>query len=219
MKSPVKLLVRPDFSRETPDLGLVAGIDEAGRGPLAGPVVAACLYVPLENRKHPVWKDVHDSKKLTPLKREILFPIIQSQSIFGVGEASAEEIDALNILQATFLAMQRAVSDMTRAFSLTPDLVLVDGNRLPPALPCPAQFLVKGDSLSISIGAASILAKVTRDRLMSTLHAEFPAYGWDRNAGYGTPEHLTALESCGPCSHHRKSFAPICDMKLPRKTA
>ena len=219
MKSLVKLLVRPDFSRETPDLGLVAGIDEAGRGPLAGPVVAACLYVPLENRKHPVWKDVHDSKKLTPLKREILFPIIQSQSVFGIGEASAEEIDALNILQATFLAMQRAVANMTDLFSRVPDLVLVDGNRLPPALPCPAQFLVKGDSLSISIGAASILAKVTRDRLMSTLHAEFPAYGWDRNAGYGTPEHLTALESCGPCSHHRKSFAPICDMKLPRKTA
>jgi ribonuclease HII len=107
------------------------------------------------------------AKNSPPSNGKILFPIIQSQSIFGVGEASAEEIDALNILQATFLAMQRAVSDMTRAFSLTPDLVLVDGNRLPPALPCPAQFLVKGDSLSVSIASASILAKVTRDKIMA----------------------------------------------------
>lgn len=219
MKSPVKLLVRPDFSRESPDLGQVAGIDEAGRGPLAGPVVAACLYVPPENRKHPVWKDVHDSKKLTPLRREILFPVIQAQAIFGIGLAQADEIDEVNILQATFLAMQRAIENMTLSSHLAPHLVLIDGNRLPPNLPCRGQTLVKGDSLSVSIAAASILAKVTRDRLMSELHTEFPAYGWDHNAGYGTPDHLAALEAHGPCPHHRKSFAPIRDRKLPYKAA
>jgi ribonuclease HII len=215
MKSPAKLLVRPDFSREDPNLGIVAGIDEAGRGPLAGPVVAASLYVPPENRQHPVWKEVHDSKKLTPIKREILFPIICSQAVFGIGLARADEIDELNILQATFLAMRRAIEHM----NLIPHIVLIDGNRLPPHLPCHGQTLVRGDSLSVSIAAASILAKVTRDRLMTELHTDFPAYGWDRNAGYGTPEHLTALEAYGPCPHHRKSFAPICDMKLPYKAA
>jgi ribonuclease HII len=207
MKSPAKPS-RPDFSREGEECGIVCGVDEAGRGPLAGPVVAACVYVPPERRKHPVWKDVRDSKKLSAVKRDILFSIIRDQGCFGIGMASVEEIDEINILQATFLAMQRAVGEMVSSFSLEPDMILIDGSHTP-KLPYPAQFLIKGDALSISIGAASILAKVTRDQIMQNLHTEFPVYGWDGNAGYGTPEHLAAIAKHGPCPHHRKSFAPI----------
>lgn len=200
---------RPDFSREGLELGIVCGVDEAGRGPLAGPVYAGCVYVPPEQRNHPVWSAVRDSKKLTAQRREDLFGVIQTQSYFGIGEATVDEIDEVNILQATYLAMSRAVDAMVKNFALPAlDLVLIDGNRAP-KIAYKTQTLVKGDALSISIGAASILAKVSRDHVMQALHAEHPHYGWASNAGYGTAEHLEALQTHGACIHHRKSFEPI----------
>ncbi len=218
MKSPPKRS-QPDFSRESPDLGIVCGIDEAGRGPLAGPVVAGCVYVPPESRGHPVWSAVRDSKKLTAARRDDLFSSIMSQSCHGIGFASVDEIDEINILQATYLAMTRAYDAMLAAFPhALPDMALIDGNRAP-KLSCDVRTVVKGDALSISIGAASILAKVTRDRLMEELHASYPVYGWDGNAGYGTPGHLEALRQHGPCPHHRKSFEPIKSNFLASKAA
>lgn len=196
----------PDFSREIS--GVIGGCDEAGRGPLAGPVTAACVFVPHENRHHPVWKKVRDSKKLSAHQREDLFKAIQDQSCFGIASANVAEIDEINILQASVLAMKRSAEEMCAKFSLTPDLILLDGN-YKPAFPYPVQTVVKGDSLSISIAAASILAKVTRDRLMQELHAEFPHYGWDTNAGYGTVTHMSGLKAHGATIHHRRSFAPV----------
>ncbi|HNQ91782.1 MAG TPA: ribonuclease HII [Alphaproteobacteria bacterium] len=184
---------------------IVYGVDEVGRGPLAGPVVAAAVYIPHEKRNHPVWKEVRDSKQISEVKREILFPIIQSQSVFGMGMANVEEIDEINILQATFLAMRRAIESCAEC----PDMLLIDGNRSPKNWPWDARTVVKGDSVSVSIAAASILAKVTRDKMMAELAAEFPAYGWADNAGYGTPAHLDALNRFGATPHHRKSFAPV----------
>lgn len=212
-KSPAKrsLLKKqgPDFSREDPAFGIVCGVDEAGRGPLAGPVFAGCVYIPAENRGHPVWKDVRDSKQLTATRRDDLFSIIQGQACFGIASASVEEIDEINILQATYLAMRRAIEAMRENFSLSGlDLALIDGNRAPP-MPYATQTVIKGDALSISIAAASILAKVSRDRMMEDLHRDFPNYNWASNAGYGTPDHLAAITDHGPCPHHRKSFAPI----------
>lgn len=208
MKSPAKHL-QPDFSREGIELGIVCGVDEAGRGPLAGPVYAGCVYVPPEQRTHPVWTAVRDSKKLTATRRDDLFSVIQTQSFFGIGEATVEEIDEVNILQATYIAMNRAIENMRKNFSLEKlDLVLIDGNRAP-KMPYKNLTVVKGDALSISIAAASILAKVSRDRLMDELAAQYPAYGWSSNAGYGTASHLEAIKTHGICEHHRKSFAPI----------
>jgi len=145
-----------------------------------------------------------DSKKLTARVREALFDDIRAHAETGVGQATPAEIDAINILQATFLAMRRAVEALPRR----PDLAIVDGNRTP-MLPCPAHPVVKGDGLSLSIAAASIVAKVTRDRLMRELALAHPGYGWERNAGYGTPEHRGALERLGITPHHRRSFAPV----------
>lgn len=184
---------------------VVYGVDEVGRGPLAGPVVAAAVYIPHEQRHHPVWKEVRDSKQVSDVKREVLFPVIRSQSIFGIGMASVYEIDEVNILQATFLAMRRAIEQCAQS----PDMVLIDGNRLPKEWPWKAQTVIKGDSKSVSIAAASILAKVTRDKMMRDLAEEFPAYGWGDNAGYGTPAHLDALNRFGATPHHRKSFSPV----------
>lgn len=204
---PKKPIKRPDFSGESGH-SIVCGMDEVGRGPLAGPVVAACVYIPEEKRNHPVWLEVNDSKKLSLSKREMLFDIIQAQSCFSIAQCSVDEIDDINILQASLLAMKRACEQMCAAHNLTPGLALVDGNKAPQlAIPC--QTVIGGDALSCSIAAASILAKVTRDRIMESLHAEFPQYGWQTNAGYGTPEHLEALQSHGPSAHHRKSFAPV----------
>ncbi len=211
-RSPLKTANRPDFSREDPALGIVCGVDEAGRGPLAGSVFAGCVYIPADKRGHPVWSAVRDSKQLTAQRRDDLFSIIQTQSCFGIGEATVDEIDRVNILQATYLAMQRAIADMQKRFSLMSlDLALIDGNRAP-KLDYPCLTVVKGDALSISIAAASILAKVSRDRVMQELHAEFPAYGWGNNAGYGTAEHLEAIAAHGITPHHRKTFAPIKSM-------
>ena len=181
--------------------GPIAGVDEAGRGPLAGPVVAAAVIL---NRKK-IPKGLNDSKQLTAQARETLYAAIMEKALaVGVGEASVDEIDLINIRQATHLAMARAV----RALALAADFALVDGNDAP-ALPCPCETLVEGDAKSVSIAAASIIAKVTRDRLMRRLHDEHPHYGWLNNKGYGTAEHLSALTQHGPTSHHRRSFAPV----------
>jgi ribonuclease HII len=184
--------------------GPIAGVDEAGRGPLAGPVVAAAVI--LDRKKIP--KGLNDSKQLTPEVREELYVAIQEKALaIGVGEASVDEIDLINIRQATHLAMARAV----RALSIAADFALVDGNDAP-ALPCPCETLVEGDARSVSIAAASIIAKVTRDRMMATLHQEPPHYGWLNNKGDSTAEHLSALNRHGATLHHRRSFAPVHNM-------
>ncbi len=202
---PSKVKTTPDFSRE--ESGIICGVDEAGRGPLAGPVTAACVFVPHENRGDEIWKRVNDSKAISLKQREDYFTTIKEHAYFGIACATVEEIDSLNILQATILAMKRATENMCATFSLNPDLVLIDGN-YKPQFPYPVKTVVKGDSVSISIAAASILAKVTRDHLMNELHLEFPHYGWSKNAGYGTAQHMKALREHGPCPHHR-DFAPI----------
>jgi ribonuclease HII len=181
--------------------GLVAGVDEAGRGPLAGPVFAAAVIL---DDLLPI-KGLADSKKLTAKKREHLYDIIKAQALcFCVATASVEEIDQLNILQATLLAMQRAV----KGLRLKPSKVLVDGNRLP-VLDIRAEAIVKGDSTVPSISAASILAKVERDRWCVEVDAQFPNYGFLTHKGYGTQIHLRALQEHGPCVLHRRSFAPV----------
>lgn len=181
--------------------GLVAGVDEAGRGPLAGPVVAAAVIL---DDLHPI-AGLADSKALSPSRRERLFDEIRAKALCcSVAMASRAEIDQFNILRATLLAMQRAVAGLR----LKPAKALVDGNRLP-VLDVRAEAVVRGDALVPCISAASILAKVTRDRLLVDLDARYPAYGFARHKGYGAPEHLAALRAHGPCSEHRMSFAPV----------
>ena len=199
---------QPSLDLELAHGGLVCGLDEAGRGPLAGPVTAACVYIPPEARGESFWAQVNDSKKLSEKKRDMLFDLIVAHTHYGIAEASAQEIDEINILQASLLAMSRSLDVMCSSFSVAPALALVDGNRKP-QLSCPAQTVVKGDSISLSIAAASILAKVTRDRVMNDLCQKFPMYGWSRNAGYGTAEHLRAINDHGVTDHHRRSFAPV----------
>ena len=189
-----------DFSLEATVPHPVAGIDEAGRGPWAGPVVAAAVILPPQG----VPSGIHDSKRLSRQRRAELFEQIRDGALVGIGEASVAEIDALNILQATMLAMRRAVDALT----ILPAHVLVDGTRLPD-LPCDAQAIIKGDSRSLSIAAASIIAKETRDRGMRKLADAFPGYGWERNVGYGTKKHAEALQRLGPTPHHRHSFRPV----------
>jgi ribonuclease HII len=190
----------PNFLLESKHEGRVAGVDEAGRGPLAGPVVAGAVILPRKG----VPRGIDDSKKMTALLREALFARICKCAVVGVGIASVEEIDALNILGATKLAMSRAVA----ALSTPADVALVDGNQ-PPKLPCHTVTVVGGDALSLSIAAASIVAKVTRDRLMQQLALEYPGYGWEKNAGYGTRQHQLAMLSLGITPHHRRSFRPV----------
>ena len=196
----------PDFSLERACRAPVAGIDEAGRGPLAGPVVAAAVIVEGLALPASLMIGIDDSKKLPAAQRETLFlALYQCTHVhIGIGRADTEEIDRLNILGATLLAMRRAVE----ALGLRPAVALVDGNR-PPRLKCKVRTVVKGDGQSLSIAAASIIAKVTRDRLMRDLANEHPQFGWERNKGYGTPEHLAALDRFGPCAHHRQSFMPM----------
>ncbi|MEO8152780.1 MAG: ribonuclease HII [Rhizobacter sp.] len=182
-------------------IGLIAGVDEAGRGPLAGPVVAAAVIL---DDLNPI-KGLNDSKKLSPATRERLFDEIRAKALCcAIAEASVEEIDTLNILQATMLAMRRAVEGLR----LKPGKVLVDGNRLP-VLRIAAEAIVRGDAKVKAISAASILAKVHRDRLCLLLHEQHPHYGFDGHKGYPTPEHLAALRVHGACAHHRRSFAPV----------
>ncbi len=185
----------------------VCGIDEVGRGPLCGPVTSACVYIPPENLDNPLWDQINDSKKISAIKREKLFEPIKELCFFGIAEATAQEIDQFNIHHATLLAMKRAYEDMVDKFSISPQTALIDG-KFAPDIPCATQTVIKGDSLSLSIGAASIIAKVTRDRLMSQLHEKFPHYGWDSNAGYGTKTHMEGLKSHGLTPFHRLSFAP-----------
>jgi ribonuclease HII len=181
--------------------GLVAGVDEAGRGPLAGPVVAAAVIL---DELRPI-RGLADSKALTPARREHLFETICAQALcVSIAQASVEEIDRLNILQATLLAMQRAVAGLR----LAPQQVWVDGNRAP-VLTVPVHTLVQGDAKMAAISAASILAKVQRDRLCVALHAAHPQYGFDVHKGYPTPAHLAALRAHGACAVHRRSFAPV----------
>lgn len=181
--------------------GLMAGVDEAGRGPLAGPVVAAAVIL---DDQHPI-AGLNDSKKLSAKRREKLFDEIKAKALcFSIAEASVQEIDQINILQATLLAMKRAVEGLR----LKPVKVLVDGNRLP-ALDIRAEAIVQGDALVPAISAASILAKVHRDRLCEEMHARYPQYGFDQHKGYGTAVHLAALQAHGPADCHRLTFAPV----------
>ncbi len=183
---------------------LIAGIDEAGRGPWAGPVVAAAVILDLGN----IPVGMNDSKKMKPAAREALYDQIVARARCGIGQASVEEIDRLNILQATMLAMQRALDALHLAHDCCTEVALIDGNRAP-ALPCRSETLVGGDARCLSIAAASILAKTWRDRQMVALHAEFPYYGWAGNAGYGTAAHQSGIASHGVTPHHRRSFTPI----------
>ena len=184
--------------------GLIAGVDEAGRGPLAGPVVAAAVIL---DDLNPI-SGLADSKKLTALKRERLYDEIRAKALCcSIAEATVEEIDELNILQATMLAMRRAVEGLR----LKPTKVLVDGNRLP-VLDVLAEAIVKGDSKVQAISAASILAKVHRDRWCQELHAQYPQYGFDGHKGYGTAAHLQALKEHGATPWHRKSFSPVAEV-------
>lgn len=190
----------PDFSIEETYSGFVAGLDEAGRGPLAGPVVAAAVILDPER----IPDGLNDSKKLSRGRRESLFGEIQETAKVAFGLASVPEIDEINILQASLLAMRRAIEKLP----LKPCACLVDGNQ-DPGLGYPTRCLVKGDGRSFSIAAASIMAKVFRDRIMAGLAKEYPDYGWDTNAGYGVPHHLKALDAVGPSPHHRKTFHPV----------
>lgn len=193
----------PDLTLERGLGGRVAGIDEVGRGPLAGPVVAAAVL--FETPPPPeIEAAIDDSKKLTPARRAAVLDRLLTHAKIGLGAASVAEIDRLNILEATMVAMQRALA----ALPVTPDSALVDGNRAP-QLACPARTVVGGDGLSLSIAAASIVAKVTRDVAMARLAERYPGFGWERNAGYGTAEHTAALDRLGPTPHHRRSFRPV----------
>ncbi len=193
----------PDLSHERQYYPrLVCGIDEVGRGPWAGPVVAACVILPPE--KTELINALDDSKKLTRSKREQLYPVIIESCEVGIGESTPEEIDEINIWKATERAMQRAFDALTQA----PCIALVDGNRHP-ALACETVTIIKGDSISASIAAASIIAKVTRDRYMEEMDLTYPHYAFARHMGYGTKAHQLALAEHGPCPLHRRSFAPI----------
>ena len=179
----------------------IAGVDEVGRGPLCGPVTAAAVI--LDPGAIPEGLD--DSKKLTARKREVLYDNILTSARCSIAHASVAEIDELNILRASHLAMERAIAGL----DTPPDHVLIDGNMIPKGLALSAEAIVKGDSRSLSIAAASIIAKVARDRIMGDLAAQFPGYGWETNAGYGTKQHMEALRNLGVTPHHRRSFKPI----------
>jgi ribonuclease HII len=187
---------------------LIAGVDEAGRGPLAGPVVAAAVIL---NPDAPI-AGLADSKKLTARRRQELASAIRRQaSAWAIGEASVAEIDQINILQAALLAMRRAVAGL----GIAPARVLVDGNRVPASLPCPAEAIVRGDQTVPCIGAASILAKTHRDEIMTALDVRYPEYGFARHKGYGTAQHKAALQRHGAMSEHRRSFAPVRRLSKP----
>lgn len=197
------LLPDSQYERDARNRGYycIAGVDEVGRGPLAGPVTAAAVVL----RAGAIPAGLRDSKALSRAHREALAAEIHACADVAIAHASVAEIDAVNILQASFLAMQRALA----ALPHPPDFALVDGNRLPASLPCPAEPLVKGDARCLSIAAASIVAKVARDAIMAELASQHPHYGWEVNAGYPTPAHLAALKALGASPHHRRSFAPV----------
>lgn len=206
----------PDFEFEDKNCGLVVGIDEAGRGPWAGPVVAGAVIFLTKDVDVFLLENLNDSKKLSAKKREQLYEkLFEEQALghllIGIGQASAAEIDELNILQATFLAMNRAVASLGK----TPDFALVDGNQKPKNLVCDCKTIVKGDARSYSIAAASIAAKVYRDRLMTDLAKKYPFYGFEKNAGYGTKAHIEGLKNNGIIvGVHRLSYRPIREFAL-----
>lgn len=206
----------PNFEFEDKFNGCVVGVDEAGRGPWAGPVVAGAVVFLNRNIEEYLLENLNDSKKITSKKREILFEkIMQAKEkgdlLVGIGEASAEEIDELNILQATFLAMKRAVERLGKK----PDFAIVDGNQKPKGLGCEVMTLIKGDARSYSVAAASIVAKVYRDRLMCVLAKKYPDYGFEKNAGYGTKMHIDGLAKFGVIDGvHRMSYKPIQSLLL-----
>lgn len=206
MSDKASLFGGPDFSLERAagaPKARIAGIDEAGRGAWAGPVVAAAVV--LDPAHIPDGLD--DSKKLTPKKRDALFDVIMATADVGVGYGSVEQVEVRNVLNATMDAMRDAVANL----STQPDAALIDGNKTP-LLPCTAEAVIGGDGRSVSIAAASIIAKVTRDRLMQELDKEFPGYGWDSNVGYGTAVHKSGIEKLGVNEHHRRSYKPIRNM-------
>lgn len=197
----------PNFDHETRVLArlghgtVIAGVDEVGRGPWAGPVTACAVILDPAN----IPDGLNDSKKLSAARRAALARDILASAAVSIAHASVEEIDRLNILQASLLAMRRAIGGLPRAAQFA----LIDGNRIPAGLPCPAEAIVKGDGKSSSIAAASIVAKVTRDEIMVALGQQFPGYGWEKNAGYGTKLHQQGLQNLGVTPHHRRSFKPI----------
>ena len=195
----------PDFTFEESLMGqgypLIAGVDEVGRGPLAGPVTAAAVILDPSN----IPQGLNDSKKLSAKRRENLYDLILESATVAVAHVSVQEIDRINILQASLLAMRNAVA----ALSPQPAHLLIDGNRVPDPINIPAQPIVKGDGKSLSIAAASIVAKTVRDRLMTELSLQNPGYGWEKNAGYPSKQHILALERLGVTSHHRRSFRPV----------
>ncbi|MGF6856586.1 ribonuclease HII [Paraburkholderia sp. CI3] len=202
----VRVVAQAGLNFESAD-DIVCGVDEAGRGPLAGPVVAAAVIF---DPAKPMIRGLDDSKALSALKREALYDkIVERALAYCIASATVEEIDSLNILHATMLAMKRAVEGL----SVVPTLVKIDGNRCP-TLSIRSEAVIGGDALVKSISAASILAKVTRDRMLVELHQTYPMYGFDAHAGYGTPQHLAALREHGPCEHHRRSFAPVREAHL-----
>ena len=202
----------PDFSLEE-SLGLstsavIVGVDEVGRGPLAGPVTAAAVFFDRQKITSDLLTKIDDSKKIAQKKRATISKQIESIAIIGIGWASSGEIDQLNILEATMLAMQRAIFSLQKQIILDPDYILIDGNKVP-RLDFPSKAIVRGDEKSLSIAAASIVAKSKRDAFMTSLSKLYPRYGWEKNAGYGTREHLAAIEREGITVHHRRSFKPI----------
>ena len=202
----------PDFSLEE-SLGLstravIVGVDEVGRGPLAGPVTAAAVFFDRQKITSDLLTKIDDSKKIAQKKRATISKQIESIAIIGIGWASSGEIDQLNILEATMLAMQRAISSLRKQIISDPDYILIDGNKVP-RLDFPSKAIVRGDEKSLSIAAASIVAKNKRDAFMTSLSKLYPGYGWEKNAGYGTGEHLAAIEREGITVHHRRSFKPI----------
>ncbi len=202
----------PDFSLEE-SLGLstsavIIGVDEVGRGPLAGPVTAAAVFVDRQKITLDLSTKIDDSKKIPQKKRATISKQIEGIAIIGIGWASSGEIDQLNILEATMIAMQRAVLSLRKQIILDPDYILIDGNKVP-SFDFPSKAIVRGDEKSLSIAAASIVAKSKRDAFMTSLSKLYPCYGWEKNAGYGTREHLVAIERNGITAHHRRSFKPI----------
>ncbi|MEO0485584.1 MAG: ribonuclease HII [Pseudomonadota bacterium] len=199
------MITTPDYSLEraalTRGLTPVAGVDEAGRGPLAGPVTAAAVILDPTN----IPAGLNDSKKLSPKRRAALFDDIKRSAQWSVAHASVEEIDEINILRASHLAMVRAIA----ALPQKPALALIDGNMLPRDLPCPGQPIIKGDARALSIAAASIVAKFCRDQIMDDLAQHHPGYGWETNRGYPSKSHISALRDLGVTPHHRRSFKPV----------
>jgi ribonuclease HII len=194
----------PDFGIEDGCRGVVCGVDEAGRGPLAGPVVAAAVIIDRACFSAELREKLDDSKQLRREAREACYRALRECARIGIGAASVREIDRINILRASLLAKSRAVAALGRPA----DVALVDGN-MAPTLPCAVRTVVKGDALSFSIAAASVIAKVTRDRIMHALAPSYPVYRWETNVGYATPEHGAAIERFGVTPHHRRSFEPV----------